>query len=137
MVVAAAAAWTLTLLLAGSSHASPGSTAAPDSWASASGAYRLGYRSQLEPIPINRIHTWMLHLETASGDPVSDAELTVTGGMPAHDHGLPTRPQVTQHTGNGDYLLEGVRFHMNGYWEIVVEIRVDGRRDTVTIPLQL
>ena len=77
------------------------------------------------------------HVEDAAGEPVEDARISVDGGMPQHDHGLPTAPEVTRELGRGDYLVEGLRFHMNGYWEIVVEIRVDGRRDTVTIPLQL
>ena len=39
-------------------------------------------------------------------------------GMPDHDHGLPTQPQVTSRLENGDYLLEGVRFHMPGKWQL-------------------
>lgn len=137
MVAAAATACALTLLLALPAAGTTAGAAAPASWPSASGAYRLGYHSQLQPIAINRIHSWILHLETASGTPVSNAQMSVTGGMPAHDHGLPTRPRVTGQSEAGDYLLEGVRFHMSGYWEIVVELHVDGRRDTVTIPLEL
>jgi hypothetical protein len=111
--------------------------AVSETWPSTSGDYRLSYRSRLDPIAINRIHSWILHLETAAGEPVSDAELIVTGGMPEHDHGLPTQPRVTGYLGNGDYLLEGLRFHMNGYWEIVVEIRLARRRDLITIPITL
>lgn len=106
-------------------------------WPSESGRYRVDYRSHLEPVPINRIHTWTLHLSRADGQPVDGAELTVSGGMPAHDHGLPTAPQVTEGLGGGDYRLEGMRFHMNGYWELTVTIRVDGDRDTATLPLRL
>ena len=59
------------------------------------GLYRLSFESELDPIEINRMHRWTLHLETATGDPVDDAALVVTGGMPAHDHGLPTSPRVS------------------------------------------
>jgi len=89
------------------------------------------------PIPINRIHGWELVVLTAGGEAVTGAEITVDGGMPAHDHGLPTRPRVTEELGGGRYRVEGLRFHMGGIWEIVVTIEAAGRRDTVTISIEL
>lgn len=104
---------------------------------SKSGIYCVHYRSELDPIVINRMHSWVIHVEMANGEPVEDATITVGGGMPAHDHGLPTSPRVTKYLGNGDYLIEGMRFHMNGYWEITLAISADRDRDTVIIPLEL
>lgn len=99
--------------------------------------FRVTYSTPAGPPAINRIHSWVLHVESADGEAVENAEIAVTGGMPEHDHGLPTRPRVTKELGGGDYLLEGLRFHMGGYWEIEVTI-VSGRRSAVvTIPLQL
>ena len=57
--------------------------------------------------------------------------------MPAHDHGLPTRPRVTEELGNGDYRLEGMRFHMGGYWEIRVSVTTGDGESVVMIPLTL
>jgi hypothetical protein len=57
--------------------------------------------------------------------------------MPLHDHGMPTRPRVTADLGGGRYRLDGLRFHMNGDWEIVLEILANGSRDTVVIKLVL
>ena len=34
--------------------------------------------------------------------------------MPEHNHGFPTAPRVTENLGEGDYLLEGMRFNMGG-----------------------
>jgi hypothetical protein len=93
--------------------------------------------SQLDPIAINQIHNWTLHVETADGQPVENAEITVDGGMPQHDHGLPTAPQVTQDLGNGDYLVEGLRFHMDGWWEIMFVIESASQSDGVTFNLLL
>ncbi len=106
-------------------------------WRSKSGRYCVTYRSRLDPITINRIHSWVLHVETPEGVPVDHADIAVDGGMPAHDHGLPTSPRVTKYLGNGDYLVEGMRFHMNGYWEIVVTVEAGGRPDRVILPLEL
>ena len=108
-----------------------------DGWLTRSGYYRISYTSRLQPIPINRIHSWVMHVESADGVPLEGATITVSGGMPLHDHGLPTDPRMTRSLGNGDYLLEGVRFHMQGEWVLNVTVEVDGRRDTVVISLTL
>jgi hypothetical protein len=108
-----------------------------DSWLTRSGYYHVSYQSELRPIVINRIHTWIFHIETPDGAPVDEAEISVTGGMPLHNHGLPTAPQMTTSLGNGNYRVEGMRFHMNGDWELLVTVDVAGRRDTVIIPLTL
>jgi hypothetical protein len=92
--------------------------------------------SSLEPIEINQMHSWTLHI-TADDEPVADAALTVEGGMPAHDHGLPTRPRITEELGEGDYRLGGMRFHMQGDWEISIEIKAGGKTDTVVVMLTL
>jgi len=86
---------------------------------------------------INRMYSWILHVESASGEKILGAKIEVDGGMPEHDHGLPTKPRVTEELGEGDYKLQGLRFHMSGYWEIVVRITTDNGTSTVTIPLQL
>lgn len=102
-----------------------------------SGIYRVGYTSSIEPIEINAMHEWVLHIETPEGDPVESAEITVGGGMPAHDHGLPTAPRVTEYLGDGDYRVRGLRFHMRGLWLVSFEIREAERADTVTFELEL
>ncbi len=89
------------------------------------------------PVEINRMHSWVLHVATSDGEPVTGAKIEVDGGMPAHDHGLPTQPRVTREIGDGDYQLDGVRFHMGGYWEMVVSVTTDAGTETVVIPLTL
>jgi len=108
-----------------------------DSWLTRSGYYRVSLDSALNPIVINTIHTWVFHIRNPDGSAVTGATISVTGGMPLHNHGLPTDPRMTREIGNGDYLVEGVRFHMNGYWELLVTVDVDGKRDTVIVPLDI
>ena len=86
---------------------------------------------------INRMHSWILHIENEDGLEIEGAIIEVEGGMPEHDHGLPTRPRITEELGGGDYRLEGMRFHMSGYWEVIVSITTDTGNFEVTIPLQL
>jgi hypothetical protein len=107
------------------------------SWLAESGRIQLSFSSEVEPLPLNRIHAWTLHLETPDGMPVENASIRVTGGMPAHNHGLPTDPVVTEYLGNGDYRVEGLRFHMQGDWVMAVSIIDGNNEDTVRFPLAL
>jgi hypothetical protein len=76
-------------------------------------------------------------VETADGQPVENAAIVVDGGMPQHGHGLPTQPQVTQNLGGGDYLVEGLKFQMPGWWEVKFRITADGQSDGVIFNLVL
>lgn len=86
------------------------------------GRYRATIRPQGDTIPQGRLHRWTLQLETAAGAPVERATISVDGGMPQHGHGLPTKPRVTRHLGNGEHAVEGMKFNMGGWW--VVKFRV-------------
>ena len=105
--------------------------------ASEKNLFLISYESKMQPVSINRIHSWVVHVETADGVIVDNASISLVGGMPDHDHGLPTLPQSTRYLGDGDYLVEGVKFHMNGRWEVTMTITVEGRSDTVKFDLQL
>jgi hypothetical protein len=91
--------------------------------------------SQLSPIEINTIHSWEVVLTDEDGA-VSGATLDIVGGMPEHNHGMPTQPQITEELAPGRYLLEGVRFHMPGPWRLTASISTEktrGRPPTVIV----
>jgi len=96
--------------------------------------FHVTYKSIVEPLPLHRIHSWVLHVDTLSGSPVERASISVFGGMPAHKHGLPTQPIVTE-IGNGDYLVEGLKFSMTGIWQIRFDIRTDNLNDETTFTI--
>lgn len=108
-----------------------------ESWTSKRGLFIVTYQSELEPLQINQLHSWILHLENSQGVPITGAQIEVAGGMPEHDHGLATRPRVTAAPGAGDYLLEGLRFHMRGDWELQLTIVADGKTDAVVVKVTL
>lgn len=117
-----------------------GSSAQPDTEASRLSDEKhfvVRFTSHLDPIAINTMHAWTLHIQDRSGKPVTDATVEVEGGMPDHDHGLPTRPRVTQNQGGGDYLLEGMKFHMGGGWQVTLVIQQGETSDRVTFDLDL
>lgn len=109
------------------------STTAP----SENGLYVVSYQASTGTIPVNQMHQWTLHVETADGRPVESATITVDGDMPQHGHGLPTRPQVTQNLGDGDYLVEGMKFQMGGWWVMDFTITANGQTDAVRFNMML
>ena len=108
-----------------------------ESWVSDAGHFTVSFESELQPLAINKIHSWVLHIEDSDGKAISGARIKVNGGMPEHNHGLPTSPGVTATLEDGNYKVEGMRFHMRGNWEIRILIDIGTERDSVTIPLNL
>ncbi len=106
-------------------------------WSSASGLYRLTVEPAPSALRINELHSWTLTLTDAAGQPVSGARFEVSGGMPEHNHGLPTQPVVTTEHADGSYQLEGMRFHMHGYWEVRVRVLAEPGSDTVLLKLDI
>src|SRR3954469_13554000 len=104
---------------------------------SASGAYRATIHPQGDTIPQGKLHRWTLHLETANGTPVDSATIAIDGGMPQHGHGLPTKPRATRVLGNGDHLIEGMKFNMGGWWVVKFAVASAAGRDSLVFNLKL
>jgi hypothetical protein len=100
---------------------------------SAKKLFKISYESV--PIPIGRIITWKLNVQTADGRPVKNAEITVNGDMPEHGHGLPTQPEAVKGMGDGNYIVQGLKFSMPGWWVITFKVKTQDMDDTVTFNL--
>jgi hypothetical protein len=57
--------------------------------------------------------------------------------MPQHGHGLPTKPAVTRRLGEGDHLVEGMKFNMGGWWVVKFQVAGPQGSDVVTFNLKL
>jgi len=105
------------------------------------GHYQVSFKSKLAPITLNTIHEWQLMVMTPQGEPVNHLDITIEGGMPMHDHGLPTAPRVTANTADGNYRVEGMKFQMGGHWTVTFNIMDphdnSDAKDSVTFNLQL
>jgi hypothetical protein len=106
-------------------------------WTSDKGKFTVSYLPSLQPVPINTMHSWMLLIMRADGTRVQIADVEFNGGMPDHNHGLPSAPRVVSLPEAGQFRVDGVRFHMHGYWAITIAIDDGEARDNVVIPLQL
>ncbi len=101
------------------------------------GLFNVSYTPANGAVPVNQMHQWTLHVETADGQPVENATITLDGDMPQHGHGLPTSPQVTEYLSNGDYRVEGLKFQMGGWWVMDFVITAQGQSDTVRFNMML
>jgi len=102
------------------------------------GVFRVALSSRATPIPLFRTHSWSVRLTTPRGDPVSGASLAIDGGMPEHHHGLPTSPKVVADSSPGDYVVNGMKFSMPGWWNIRLAITTpEGLSDTITFNVVL
>ncbi len=97
--------------------------------------FKVSARSELDPIVISQFHSWVLHVESMDGLPVENAVIQVSGGMPLHDHDLPTLPEVTRYLGKGDYHVEGMNFQMPGMWYVMFYIQSEKMTDTAVFEL--
>ena len=102
------------------------------------GLYNVSFKSTGGPIVINTIHEWRLSVVSTDGLPVDGLTITIEGGMPTHDHGLPTAPRVTESLGAGQYRVEGFKFQMPGHWTTTFNLTDNDKvSDSVTFNLVL
>ena len=109
----------------------------PEVIVAVSESYKVAGKASINPVAINQIHSWTLNLQTHDSRPVEKADITVSGGMPLHDHGLPTQPKVVSEILPGKYQVDGLKFHMRGYWEITIEVRKEDTSETLVLGLNL
>ena len=103
---------------------------------SAAGLYQVTLVPGIDPVPVGKMHAWLVEVTDAAGAPV-EADIVMDGGMPQHGHGLPTVPTVTGKDHHGRHIVGGMRFNMPGWW--VLEVKIDGAAgvDTANFNLAL
>ena len=104
---------------------------------SSDGIYTVTIESYLKPLMLGRMHAWTANIRIADGEPVTNASIQITGGMPIHNHGFPTKPEMTKQIEPGLYLMEGFKFSMQGPWIIILDITVENKTDTVAFNINM
>lgn len=95
-----------------------------------SARYVVAYRPDQVPIEIGR-HFAVQVFVCARGDAAPASGLRVDARMPAHGHGMNYRA-VVRERGGGEFVAEGLLFHMPGRWEFVFEVEGPGGSDRIT-----
>lgn len=102
-----------------------------------SGLYRVSLMPAEGEVPIAEIHNWIVRVENAEGDVFTPTGLGLRGGMPAHGHGMTVKPQVTRRMDDGSFLIEGMKFHMGGEWQLMVGVRGPKGPDQVSFDFEV
>ena len=102
---------------------------------SMNGQFTVSYKSDAHPMPVNRLLSWNLNVRTADGKSVKNAQIKILGDMPEHGHGFPTEPEVSGTMEDGQYLVEGLKFSMPGWWVVTFHITAGDMMDHVSFNL--
>lgn len=127
----------LLTLLSGSIALAVTTESAPWNAITRDGLYQVTLGPQEGPVRINAMQKWVVEIKDSKGVAVTNARILIDGGMRAHGHGLPTKPQINQYLGEGRYLIEGVRLNMVGEWTLMIGVELNGRRDVVTFDIEI
>ncbi len=77
-------------------------------------------------------------LQIKQGDKeISDAKVSIEGGMKMHGHGLPTSPKISSIDASGRYEIEGLEFSMPGDWVIGFRISANQQTDQTIFKLAI
>jgi hypothetical protein len=121
----------------------------------ASGRYHIVWTSEPAPIPLAQLFEMHMTVTDAkTGAPVEDGIVTVDATMPAHGHGMPTRPEhdrgtcvpaadgatsgdplgeaICTHAG-GVYVTRGMKLHMPGEWVLSFQVNTPTGGDGIDV----
>jgi hypothetical protein len=77
-------------------------------------------------------NSWTIEISDASGAPIVGANVTLSGWMPEHGHGLNTIPVATE-LGAGRYRLEPINLFMPSVWEVTIEVTQPGAQTAESV----
>jgi hypothetical protein len=81
--------------------------------------------------PLTGPNSWTVLLSGETGEVITAADVTVTGWMPEHRHGLNAVP-LTRELEGGRYEIQPIILYMPQLWELGVVVNRSGQRDAVT-----
>jgi hypothetical protein len=92
--------------------------------ASPSGQLKVALVSSDPAPPIRGTNTWTVKVTDAGGNPVANADLTVTPFMPDHGHGTTIKAAITP-KGDGNYEIQPLYLFMPGVWRVTIALGKD------------
>jgi hypothetical protein len=118
--------------------AAPPPPAESDETQSQTGAFVVEYDPEPEPIPFNKLFSLRVRVleNTPIRSPAKDVQVVADAAMPEHGHGMNTKP-TTRLLRPGEFMIEGMLFHMPGQWEIYIDVTRDGVTERARFPVTL
>ena len=93
------------------------------------GLHRIDLIPASPEVPLIEVHHWFVKVFDQWGEEIRPDKLYISGSMPEHGHGLPTRPIVEKYTDTQGYRISNVSFNMAGNWKFNVEFSYQGITD--------
>lgn len=89
--------------------------------------YKVSYEPMTsdKKIPLNELFDLHVKIMDAKGQIAKQAGLMINSCMPDHNHCMFVQP-VVEKLGDGEFKVKGMKFHMQGHWEIYVDV-TDGK----------
>lgn len=78
-----------------------------------------------------------IELQDRQGQAITEAKISIEGGMPIHGHGLPTAPVVSPLDGQGHYRIDGLQYNMPGPWLLGFLIKTTAGQDKVVFSFEI
>lgn len=100
----------------------------PSEITSDGGTFALGLATAPAPIRLNEPFALRVVVRAALPAVPGPLSVDVDATMPAHRHGMNTRPHRERLDG-ASFAFYGLLFHMSGEWEIVLEVAQGGVRE--------
>jgi len=71
--------------------------------------------------------------------PVKNAQIYIDGGMPQHNHGLPTSPEMNWSEEKQAYLIHGLKFSMPGKWSLnfIINVHNEKLQDEINMEIEV
>jgi hypothetical protein len=111
---------------------------APQWAATAKGGFTVGWSPVGGPVPVNEPFEIDLQLfsDPERQQPVIGAAVRVTAWMPEHMHGMGRQSQ-TREVEPGRYRVKGMLLHMDGLWQLFVDVTAGGKAERAEFALTL
>jgi len=94
--------------------------------------FTVSYKTDPEPIPFLKFFKINFKFEPNNGQDIpEDLKIAIEADMPEHQHGMNVNPKLFKVDKN-NYRVEGMKFHMLGYWEIYLTLRSSKKEDKIS-----
>jgi len=88
-------------------------------------------------IPLNEHFSLEVSIASGNGSDLDeDIQIVTDANMPAHQHGMLTKPETTK-TGADRFRVDGMLFHMSGNWVITVDVSGAIRSGRAAFPVSI
>ncbi|MBM4014119.1 MAG: hypothetical protein FJ293_04030 [Planctomycetes bacterium] len=111
---------------------------APQWAATAKGSFTVGWSPVGGPVPVNEPFEidLLLFADPEKQQPLTGATVRVTAWMPEHMHGMGRQSQ-TREVEPGRYRVKGMLLHMDGLWQLFVDVTAHGKAERAEYALTL